>query len=367
MLQCLTDIVGVTDSTAPCITEGLSTGQLTQLKKSVSGLYLDDLPGGVHMKALKHADDTKPFYDMATDSLLNAAKFLEDDIVVALNNKYKKARMNFVGQIGRPSFAQSLGVSRQYQGIRLKPVAYSDAVATVTSLMLIVNESQSFKIYLHKVPYGSTMGEEIRRWDITTTANAYATLVIDAAEGGLKLPFVENGVQYEYWFFWDRVEAGGTVQPKDTKIECATCGKTAGTTLADFVRVDGVQFDSLAGLNYANYDQYSHGFILNVSIKCDNSQLFCREYNDQEAVAVTMARAVWFKAGELLIEEVIKSPNINRYTTMAKEYLWGKRNHFRTEYDGRIKYLADVIDVSASNCYICRQVTNQPFHAGIFS
>jgi hypothetical protein len=319
------------------------------------------------MKALRRADETKSFYTMAMDSLENGTKFLEDDIVVALNNKYKKARVNFVGQIGRPSFAQSLGITRQFQGLRLRPVAYSDAVATLSRLMLIVNESRTFKIYLHKVPYGSTMGEEIRSWDVITTANAYFTLLIDESTGGLKLPFVENGVQYEYWFFWDRVEAGGTVQPKDTKIECATCGKTAGTTLSDFVRVDGVQFDSLAGLNYASYDQYSHGFILDVSIKCDSSQLFCREYNDQEAVAVTMARAVWFKAGELLIEEVIKSPDVNRYTTMAKEYLWGKRNHFRSEYEGRIKYLAEVIDVTASNCYICRETTNQPFHAGIFS
>jgi hypothetical protein len=33
MLQCLTDIVGVTDSTAPCIIDGLTSDQITNLKK----------------------------------------------------------------------------------------------------------------------------------------------------------------------------------------------------------------------------------------------------------------------------------------------------------------------------------------------
>jgi hypothetical protein len=95
--------------------------------------------------------------------------------------------------------------------------------------------------------------------------------------------------------------------------------------------------------------------------------LFCREYSEDDAVAVVMGYATWYKAGELLIEDVLKQPDVNRYTTMAREYLWGKRNHFRKEYENRIIYLAAVIDVMASNCYVCREQVNQPFFSGIYT
>ena len=39
---------------------------------------------------------------------------------------------------------------------------------------------------------------------------------------------------------------------------------------------------------------------------------------------------------------------------MNKEYLWGKRNHFRASYEGRINYLAASIDISSSSCFICK-------------
>lgn len=367
MLNCLTEIVGVTTNESDCITQGLDADQKAQLKKSVSGLYLDDLPGGVHMKALKTADATKGFYPMATGAITNAIKLIEDDLIVALNSKYKKGRKNFVGQVGRMSFAQTLNTSANLQGLRIRPVDYSDGVITLNRITHILNMNASYNIYILRAEYKQGTGEIIKTYPITSVANAYTTISIEPTDGGLKLPLVKDGQMLEYFIYFDRNEAGGAL-PKDNKIACSTCGSTNTLKLADFLDVYGANFSDITNLKAGSFDEYSHGLTLDVSIKCDNEKLFCGNYQEDDAIATTMAHAVRYKAGELLIEDVLKSPDVNRYTTMAREYLWGKRNHFRKEYDDRIIYLAnDAIDVTASNCFVCREQTNQPFMSGIYS
>lgn len=361
-MACLTNIVGITDSSCDCIISGLTSDEITALAISNSGLYLDDLPGGVHMKALNNIDACKTFKEMATGARDNAIKMLEDDLIVAISNKYSKSKRAFVGEIGRMSYATTLGTTKRYQAIRIQPWDYSDGLITLNRFNIAVNATVNFTLRLYRVPKNSVMGEEVTNWPITATANAWFTQNLTTP---LKMPLIYNGDLVEYWFIYDLQEPGTPFLPKDNKIECSTCDQASGR-LGDFVNVWGVQFDDLNALNDHVNDIYGHGMSLSVSIKCDNESLFCREYNDQDAIAVTMAHAVRFKAGELLIEEVLKSPDVNRYITMAREYNWGKRNHFRSEYDGRIQYLSETINVDESNCYVCRETANQPFKAGIF-
>lgn len=364
MLKCLTDIIGVTDSENDCILQGLTEEEITNLKKSTSGLLLDDLPGGAHMKAVKFADATKSFYMMAMDAKENAIKAMEDSLITALNTQYKKNRANFVGLVGAMSYAQNLATTGEWMALRLRPVDIGTTVFNLTKITLAVNLGATFNIYLYKVPYGSAAGQFVRQWQISTAPNAYTSLFVDQAEGGARLPLAENGEAVEYWFLWSRTESGGAV-PKDTKVKsCSHCEKTG---LENFMEVNGVSLNDLTNFTAGYADNYTRGMILEGSVKCDNEALMCGEYNGDDAVAISMAYAVWYKAGELLIEDVLKSPDLNRYTTMDRTYLWGKRNHFRAEFDKRITYLAAAIDVTASNCYLCRSAPNQPFAAPIFT
>lgn len=366
MLDCLTNIIGVTPNENECVTGGLTPEQIAALKVSTSGVFLDDLAGGIHLKAVRNADATKGLYPMVMGALATAAKSLENDLVLALSRKYSKSRKNFVGQIGRMSFAQTMAAPKDWQFIRLRPVDYSDAVVTLSRITVVLSQAATFNIYLIKVPYKASMGTIIETFPVTVQANAYQSIIVGGS-AGMALPLAENGEAVEYYITYSRSEAGGAL-PKDNKLACATCEITnGGPAVGDFLEVKGGQLDDLGNLQAAQVDDYGHGLILDVSIKCDSAKLFCGQYNQDEAVAITMAYAVQFKAGELLIEEVLKSPDLNRYTTMDKERLWGKRNHFRAEYDGRIVYLAEAIDITASNCYVCREQINQPFAAGIFS
>lgn len=363
-MQCLTEIVGVTKSDCECVIKGLTSDELTKVQASKSGLYLDDLEGGVHLKALTRVDACKNMAQMALGARDRAIKRLEDDLIVAINNRYKKDKTTFSGTIGRMSYAQSLGVSRNLQGMRIRPNDWSDGLITMNRLQIILNQAVTVTVRLYRVLVDSVMGEEIAAWPVTTTANAYTLVPIGSTP--VKMPLVYNGEMVEYYLLYDISEPGTPVQPKDTGIQCGTCNKGVAP-FSDYVTVWGVQANSATNLADKLTDQYSHGLIMDVEIKCDNEALFCREYKEDDAVSVVMAYCVWYKAGELLIEDVLKQPDVNRYTTMAREYLWGKRNHFRAEYESRLTYLAAAIDVTASNCYVCREQTNQPFITGIYS
>lgn len=355
MLDCLTGIVGVLKDPTPIITSGLSEGQITALQVSTSGLYLDELPGGVHMKALKYSDATKPFSDMSLAALNLACRNLESDLIVALTEKYQKSRKNFQGQIGQMSYATTLAVSKRYQYVRISPIDYIDGVLTITRFNLMFNGTGTIVLKLLEVPSDSVMGTEIKSYSIDVVANQFKTVDL-TGEDILKLPLVKDGYAVEYWFYYDT--EGVNASPKDMKLSCQTCG--VKSPVNDYVEITGGQMDDFTKLNARTVDNYSHGLVFDIAISCNTGGIFCKEYDAEEAVSITMAYAVWYHAGELLIEDVLKSPDVNRYTTQSREYLWGKRNHFRALYEQRIKFLAASIDVNQSNCYVCRQLENQP-------
>lgn len=362
-MECLKEIVGVTTEDKICITGGLSSAEIAKLKKSTSGLYLQDLPGGITLKALRNVDATRNLADMSLGAIGNAIKRTEDDLRVAISTKYKGSKNSYIGNIGRMSYAQSLGVSERYQALRIRPTMASDAVVTVTRLNIIINETASFDLMVYKAICDTAVPELVTSYSVNATSNQYFTIIPPSP---LSLPLMENGREVEYWFVWDRV-AANNAQPKDTKIECSSCEASTKSTLYEFVTLQGVELADINNITNKKTDSYSHGIILDVELRCETERLICREYNEEEAISVALSYAVWYKAGELLIEDVMKQPDINRYTTMDREYLWGKRNHFRKEYEIRINYIAATIDVSQSNCYICRESANQPFFAGILS
>lgn len=368
MMECLNNVVGVTKADSECLTGGLDAETLNKLKVSVSGLYMDDLPGGVHLKALRHIDTAKSMADLSLTARDNAIKTMEDDLLLKLNEKYRQGRRAYVGNIGRASYTSALPAGRRWEGIRIRPTDGNDAVINLSRVQCVFSSTVAVPVtfYIIRAIVDGIQGETIQQFTINAPANAYAEHRFSPA---LELPTrINNSMDnVEYWIVYDTTVPGIPYRPKDTKIGCASCNSVATDILAEYVKVYGVTLNDINRLDQKTQDDYSHGIILDVDLRCETASLFCREYTDDNAIAVAMARAVWYKSGELLIEEVLKSPDVNRYTTMQRETLYGKRNHFRAEYDQRIVYLADSIDVTASNCYVCRQQNNQPFFSGIYS
>lgn len=344
-MECLKGLVGVIKEDCECITGQLTPEQKAILATATSGLYLEDLPGGVSMAALRDLESCKDFFKMSTGAIARAEKKLEDDLTTALAAKNKTKGASYAGSIGQMSYAGSLsGNLKDYQGTLLRTSRNSDAVLILNRMFITVNAAVFTTVKIFKALRGSVVGEVIKEFEVETAANTYT--LIDTEK--LKLPLSEKGKPLDYYFLYERLGA----VPKDNKIDCG-CSQQQTATLNSFLIATGVQMDEVNTFNTAVSDKYAHGLSLDVNIKCNSEQLFCREYDETEAISVVMSNAVWFKAGELLIEDIQKSTEINRFTTMSKEYLWGKRNHFRSSYEGKILWITENINVSDSNCFVC--------------
>lgn len=359
MLNCLTNIVGVTESDCPCVVDGLTTEQKADIKKSTSGLYMDtDLNGGITLQGLNTVDACKDMADLALESIVAATKKVEEALIVMVGEQYEESKKPFTGKIGKYDYAQSLPVSKPMHGIQ---IVANDAntLLTIRKMDIIVNGAMTTDIGIYKGTPGNL--QLVKAFNTTTTANTY-TVVFSEDE---KLPFIdESGNKIDYYILYAIPEG---VQPKDNTLRCAPCEKQNGSYM-QYINVMGLQADSTeTGIQNIVYDAYSHGLVLDIQLKCDTSNIFCDKFEANNAVAIVLANATLYKAGQILIQKVLSEPSINRYTTMDRDYLMGRASHFEKQFNERMKYLAQKVDLSDSNCYVCRQAPNKPYISTILA
>lgn len=350
MFDCLENIIGVTKSDCPCILEGLTTEQKNALAVSKSKLYLDDLEGGISLQSIKDTSLCGNMADLALGAISNAVQTVSNDLLVLLNKKYAKNKKTYTGLIGSTAFSAEYNFTPRNAGVMLRPREVSDGVFTLEKVHLAWNtQINNAHLVVSRSPSGSsTQAIKIFETDvIVTVANGVAEHTLPSP---LSLPLAIDGVAQDYFFTIDKTHQLG--KPLNTSASC-NCGN-AEKKLKEFVQVLGVTGNEVNGK--MNVSSYSGGIILEGNIRCQSEKFVCREFDENDAVSVCLAYATRFKAGELLIESVLASDDLNRNTMMRREYFWGKRNHFRKEYAGRMKYLENdgVIDIESTDCYICK-------------
>lgn len=361
ILECLNDIVGITNNSCHCLVGSLSNQQIQVLQASKSGLYTDDLEGGLHLKSLNDIDVCKTFYDLAIGAKASAIQRASNDIVLMLNQKFGKNKDVFSGGIGTRTFTMPFAMSKRYGGLRLSARELSDGVITLKGIELAFSSTTNVDVQIIRAKVGAETGEVMQTITIPTQSLAFGNYTLPTP---LVLPLRIGSYAYEYYFVFDKSLYGGAL-PMNNQCMC-NCG-TLEKTLKSYVFVDGVGMDNLNTLQSKYLDSVGYGLVLNADIRCNSQAFLCREYDENDAVSITIAHAVLYKTGEFIIEEVLKSPEVNRITMMAREYLWGKRNHFRAEYEARIKYLASdsVIDIYKTDCFICKN--DEIFYSGILA
>ena len=350
MMECLNGIIGITPELCDCLTNELSQEDIDTLQSSKSGLYLDDLPGGVDLGALMKSDVCKNLGKIAIAAMGSAAKAITTDLTVALNEEYKKDVNNFKGTIGQMSYAGTLPVTKQYQAFLLRGNDGTDTILTINRVGIIVNGSEALTVKIIQAPRNSSVGTVIKEIPVTSVANGYVWAIPDG--GPLVLPLSLNGQPLDYYFVYDS-STGAGVAPKDNKIFCNCPGSKRGV-ITSYITPMGLQLDDLNNLSSGVVDKNTRGILLDAELKCSTTALVCGNFDSQEAVSVVLAVCMQYKTSEMLIEGLMKSREINGYVMQNKEYLWGKRNNAVKEYQNRIQYLVRVIDISDSNCFVCR-------------
>jgi hypothetical protein len=349
-MKCLTNIIGVTQNTCACITQGCTSEDIEKMQTSVSGLFLDEVEGGIDFKSLKNSGDCKTLCEKMLSARSIAEKQTANDVLLALTSQYEEDKRKYVGDIGERYVTGAKGVSKRYVGMKISPRS-TDGVVRITAMDLIVDRVGITQVQIIRAYKGAETGTVIHTFDnVNTAANVFSPVTLG---GAIELPLMYNNSEVEYWIVYDRLAGGGLI-PRNNKMLC-NCGEQT-RLLGQYVYLEGVETDNINSLNHHFGDSsYAYGVVLKVEIRCDQSAFVCREFDSKNAISITLANAVMYKAAELLIEDILKSPEVNRYTMQNREFLWGKRNHFRKEYQNRITYIATTADITSTDCYICKR------------
>lgn len=343
-LECLNGIIGVTKDFCQCLHGQISQEDFDALKESKSGLYLDNVEGGLFLRNVPQLDKCKSFLDIQVQAIDTAKKFFFADILAELNLKYQVRKTNFVGEIGKVSYTSTMQTNKRLQFLKLK--TNNDGVVQIDRLRVFLNMDTTTKVWILQVEEGKSDGQIIYENEIVQTQSNY--LSIEFPEP-LKLPLNIGGKKQNYFVIWERL---GEVQPRDIKV---SCGCSGGDGFADFLFVTGGEADNFSDVPNALNDVFTHGISIDVQIKCETGSVICKEYSENDAIANVTAFAILYKSAELVIENVMNSSEVNRFTMLSREHLWGKRSHFKSEYEKRVRYLAENIDVASSDCFFCRE------------
>jgi len=326
---------------------------LTRGKVQVNGAIVDDV-NNTFSFALDEAvarinqSDSGLFLDEMDEFNLNKVPVeLNPDtglpIVNTLWDKAARARHNAIGELETALFAGLATMNK------LKSEPFLGVLGSATTRgYLSLNEGQSVTTVIQT---SQKPGHVVRIKSIGLHTSLDATV-----------PVTINGTEYEVRTRAGRLYANIQERPivvplngEDIVISypvgeflvgnnkmCYTCSGQARKITPYFPNIE---------------TQEGNGLVLDIQVGCQpDNMIYENYYNQIHATDQVLAYAARFKTAELLIESIMNSTEINRYTTMDNQFLWGKRNHFRKEFQDRVNWLVspDGFDLSTDNCYQCK-------------
>lgn len=343
-LNCLNNIIGLSQNECECYDDG----RPSDFNESNSGLFLDELEG-LNLRTI--ASDVEcgegNIWLKMEQAITNAITNFKTDLLSSIMLTQRNARKPFNGIIGQLKYKTVNVIPTTWTGLRINPREFKGSILTIKGITTLMDTDVLFDVFIY---------DNISSTPLHTIANVNATTGT-ATENPLptpiELPLYREGYdELEYQIVY---QPSG-FNPLDNKV---TCGCSRTENFEKWLTLEGIQGDLIAEREDWNKNGFANGLALNVSMTCNTSEIICGGDSsdsldfENDGVALSMAYAIRFKAGEILIEDILASGEINRFTMLDKERLWGKRNHYRKEFRTRIVYISDTIDIDSNDCLVC--------------
>lgn len=362
--DCLNDIIGLSRSECACTNVPTNT--------SLSGKYLDEVEG-LQLQMMNEAADCDAggLWDLMRKARERAILDTKTHLSSRIIELHKVSRKPFNGVIGEQKHTSTLPISG-YAGQRYVMLNIPAGLWRINQVGLAFNATETFTLYIYNNLQSTAL------YTISGLVSEAGKVVFRTLAEPIELPMSNTRVPYlEYYFIY--VNNGAL--PLDNKISCGCGGFYPGFsctnppfanigTVSDarnrwneFCVVTGKTSNSISDFTDANmtYNDRCYGILLDCEMKCNIRDLVCADLDfEASEVAMAVADAVFYRGGEVLAEFIVSSGEPGRYTLLAKEHLWGKRNHYRKEHFDRIEWLANNMDLSRSGCITC----NQRIHKG---
>lgn len=348
-MDCLNNIIGISESTCEC----LADGRPTDYNVSASGLYLDRLDY-FNPEVVKSGDDCARggYWDRCAQAIEDAKTAYKSDLMRCIGAQYKP-RINALDvQLGSAGFKQTQNLSKAYAGMRIMPYQIKSGYILIKKIGVIVNQSVPVTVKIFSNVDNGTLIYE------SSPINATGNVLTWAAPAQpIELPMWSYQTNVSYYVV---LEMNGTFQPKDNKKDCG-CGGVQRPYLS-YLDFEGVVGDDTTNVNGWSNTTSINGIVVDVQVKCKASDLICSDERpldfSDDGDAIGMAAAIRFWAAAKLYEEVLSSTNIDRITLLNREEMVNYVKYWQGEYMNWVTYICSNFSIESgiTGCYLCKDV-----------
>lgn len=350
-MACLDNIIKLSRTNCECF----DNGKPISYNEGLSEIYLDELEG-LSLEGLQGTENCEKgtLWDMMDRARTNATLQFKNDLLACLESSFSDKKSNFTGLVGDTTFNSTLSFSKDMAGLKVRPYETVGGYLTINRIGLVFNAIGAITVDVYS---NEDYNIPIATYNMTTAANVVQYVSLSTP---LQLPLWSDKVsQLEYYFVYS---VNQSVMPKNIKENCG-CLKKSALKYQNWFTVSGIrgnsdtQFNMFGGVNAKEMN----GLILDVALTCKKDRLICSdEYplDFNNGRVNQMAYAVRFKAGAMLVQMILDSPAINRYTLLGREALYGKRNHYNAQYEKWVSYLCENTEITNQDCLICKPNPN---------
>jgi hypothetical protein len=353
-MDCLENIIGLSQTTCECLTDSLPEGsdEGIDANTSESGVWLDELDG-FNMNIVDGAASCAAgsVWDIMNKARSGAIQDFKNDLLACVGASYKPRLENFHWQLGESSFKGTLNnVVGPYAGMRISPLQIKGGYIYIKRIGILINESTSVTVQIWSNENDGTL--IFTSTPINTTADTltWATLATPQA-----LPMWSHNTEHIRYYVV--MQMSGTFRPKSNKKDCGCSSKAK--PYDKWLELTGVEGSDTSDMNgFRVNSTYLNGVVVDVDLKCKSAEFICSdEYpldfeNDGESL--NKAIAIRFRAGARCYEKILSSDEINRQTMMKRDELRAYVDKWNAEYVNWIKYLCENVNIDVNDCLVCR-------------
>lgn len=340
-IDCFDNVIGLTRTECDCMTVDANTSE--------SGLWLDELEG-LNLKVIDASADC------AKGSLMDMMKVAREQAILSFKSDYaaniaknwKYCRTAFRGQIGKDKATANYAIGN-YAGQRYIFSAVKNGYWKIKRISVFFNTTGTVDIEI----YNNVDEAAIYTYsNVPTEANKVKWFTLPTP---IYLPLYSEQADYLQYFI---LYANPGFNPKDNIFRCCSTvldfncmapvidnkENDARYQFKKWGNVTGVSGTGVDAIRDANtgFSDHAMGLIIDSDMSCDAQSIACNDADfDHNAIAKVMAYAVWYRAGVFLINSILSSTNINRFTMLDREPLYGKRANYAKEYDNRLVWLTN--------------------------
>lgn len=348
-MECLENVIKLSQTTCECFTdapEGYNEGKADIYLDELEGLTLDLVNGSENC-------EQGNIWDMMVKARTNATKQFKADLLACVGTTYKSKRNTYKGLVGNVSFNQTLNYTENMAGLAGKFSNIVGGKMILNRIGLMFSTTSTFNVSIYS---SDDLTTPIATYPVTSAANSlqYVTLATP-----LELPLWSNQTSIiTYYVVYDLI---GTYKPKNNKADCG-CSNKQAVAYKSWGNFYGIKGNSSSSLDTFNTTTEFNGLVLDVDFKCDTARLICSDDMpldfENDGRAMQIAYCIRFQAGYLLTQLILDSQNINRYTMLDREALYGKRNYYKKKYEDWVAYLCENTELTNTDCLICRPNNN---------